>query len=130
MGESTPRSSALTRLGRAVERAAAALFARSDARATASGWEVRTAGRWSTSRVYHDPRYDRVAVCPSCAGDGCPRCAGTGRITRTDPNRPARNPASDWVARDWTGPDRTARDWTAQDRTGRDRTSERLWSRP
>ena len=60
MRESTPRSSALTRLGHALERAAALLFARSDARARASGWQVTTAGRWSTSRVYRDPRYDRL----------------------------------------------------------------------
>jgi hypothetical protein len=59
MRESTPRSTALTRLGRAVERAAAILFARSDDRARAAGWQVSTTGRWNTSRVYRDPRYDR-----------------------------------------------------------------------
>jgi hypothetical protein len=60
MRERTPRSSALTRLGQAVERAAAILFARSDTRARAAGWQVTTTGRWNTSRVYRDPRYDRL----------------------------------------------------------------------
>ena len=89
MHKPTPRSSPLTRLGRAIERAATVLFARSDARARATGWEVRSTGRWNASRVYHDPRYDRLAACPSCAGHGCPRCSGTGRITRTGPDRAA-----------------------------------------
>jgi hypothetical protein len=62
MPKRTPRSSALTRLGRAVERAAATLFARSDARARASGWQVTSTGRWNTSRVYRDPRYDQLAA--------------------------------------------------------------------
>lgn len=60
MRESTPRSSALARLGHALERAAELLFARSDARARASGWQVTTTGRWNTSRVYRDPRYDQL----------------------------------------------------------------------
>jgi hypothetical protein len=73
MRERTPRSSALTRLGRAVERAAAILFARSDARASAAGWQVTTAGRCNTSRVYRDPRYDRLR-------------------SRADPDQPGRTP--------------------------------------
>jgi hypothetical protein len=77
MEQRTPRSSPLTRLGRALERAASVLFAGSDARARASGWEVRTAGRWNTSRVYHDPRYDRL------------------RRPRPDPDR--LDPMSAWV---------------------------------
>lgn len=120
MGESTRRSSALTRLGRAVEHAAAVLFAWSDARARASGWEVRTAGRWSTSRVYHDPRYDRLAACPSCAGHGCPCCFGTGRSTAAgrpapdalDPAQLGDDPRCAGVdpRRGWIEPDRT---WVA-----------------
>ena len=70
-----------------MERAAAIMFARSDARARAAGWEVAGAGRWNTSRVYHDPRYDRLTACPSCAGHGCPRCSHTGRIIRDRPGR-------------------------------------------
>ena len=88
MGESTPRSSALTRLGHAVERAAAILFARSDARARAAGWRVTSTGRWNTARAYRDPRFDRLAACPACAGHGCPRCAGTGRIVRPEARSP------------------------------------------
>jgi hypothetical protein len=84
MRKRTPRSSALTRLGRAVEHAAAILFARSDARASASGWQVTSTGRWNTSRVYRDPRFDRLAACPACSGHGCPGCAGTGRILRPE----------------------------------------------
>jgi hypothetical protein len=91
MRESTPRSSGLTRLARAAERVALVLFARSDARAHASGWDVTVSGRWGTSRTYHDPRYDRLAACPSCGGrgDGCGRCSGTGRIV-LDPARSSR----------------------------------------
>jgi hypothetical protein len=89
MRESTPRSSALTRLGRIIEHAAAILFARSDTRARAAGWDVTATGRCRTSRVYHDPRYDRLARCPGCAGAGCDRCAGTGRIV-LDPARSRR----------------------------------------
>ena len=76
MGESTPRSSALTRLGHAVERAAALLFARSDAQARAAGWQVDTTGRWNTSRVYRDPRYDRLRprAAPDRAGPDPDRC--------------------------------------------------------
>ena len=88
MGESTPRSSALTRFGHAVERAAAILFARSDARARAAGWQVTSTGRWNTARAYRDPRFDRLAACPACAGHGCPRCAGTGRIVRPEARSP------------------------------------------
>jgi hypothetical protein len=83
MRERTPRSSALTRFGRAVESAAALLFARCDAGARAAGWRVTATGRWNTSRVYRDPRYDRLALCASCAGRGCLRCSGAGRLTRT-----------------------------------------------
>jgi hypothetical protein len=140
MRESTPRSSALTRLCRTIERAAAILFARSDARARAAGWDVTATGRCRTSRVYHDPRYDRLAGCPRCAGTGCPSCAGTGRITRPqaaapDPARPRRPPAApdptDWhrAARDGAAGEsaacgRTARDcagWVVHDPGGRHR---------
>ena len=91
MRESTPRSSALTRLARTAERIAQLLFARSDARAHESGWDVAVTRRWGTSRTYHDPRYDRLAGCPSCGGrgDGCRRCGGTGRIV-LDPVRSSR----------------------------------------
>ena len=81
MYEGTPRSSTLTRVSRTVEALARALFARSDRSASTRGWDVTVTGRWGTSRVYHDPRYDRLATCASCAGHGCSRCAGTGRIT-------------------------------------------------
>jgi hypothetical protein len=82
MRESTPRSSALTRLAHTVERVARALFARPDRQAQALGWDVTVSGRWGTSRTYHDPRYDRLASCPRCGGrgEGCGRCHGTGRI--------------------------------------------------
>jgi hypothetical protein len=81
MFEGTPRSSTLTRVSRTIEALARALFARSDRNAGTRGWDVTVTGRWGTSRVYHDPRYDRLATCPGCAGRGCSRCAGTGRIT-------------------------------------------------
>ena len=81
MYEGTPRSSTLTRVSRTVEALARALFARSDRSASTRGWDVTVTGRWGTSRVYHDPRYDRLATCGGCAGHGCSRCAGTGRIT-------------------------------------------------
>jgi len=81
MYEGTPRSSTLTRVSRTVEALARALFARSDRSASTRGWDVTVTGRWGTSRVYHDPRYDRLATCPGCAGHGCSRCAGTGRST-------------------------------------------------
>jgi hypothetical protein len=89
MGESTPRSSALARLGQAVERAAAILFARSDARARAAGWQVSPTGRWNTGRVYRDPRYDRLRP-------------------RPDPGRPRDDPRLAWVdpRRGWLEPDR------------------------
>ena len=81
MHEGTPRSSTLTRVSRTVEALARALFAGSDRNARTRGWDVTVTGRWGTSRAYHDPRYDRLATCASCAGHGCSRCAGTGRIT-------------------------------------------------
>ena len=122
MGESTPRSSALTRLGHAVERAAAILFARSDARARAAGWQVTSTGRWNTARAYRDPRFDRLAACPACAGHGCPGCAGTGRIVRPAPDRAARSP---------TGPAGAALESGGRDPTPRARprpSDEQAWS--
>jgi hypothetical protein len=101
MYEGTPRSSTLTRVSRTIEALARALFARSDRNAGTRGWDVTVTGRWRTSRVYHDPRYDRLATCTGCAGRGCSRCAGTGRITaaggdaeqRPSPLRPPAVPA-------------------------------------
>jgi hypothetical protein len=92
MRESTPRSSTLTRIARTVEATARVLFARSDTRARSAGWDVTVTGRWGTSRTYHDPRYDRLARCPACAGTGCPRCHDTGRIHTTPTHaEPARS---------------------------------------
>ncbi|HVC73455.1 MAG TPA: hypothetical protein VNC85_06755 [Mycobacteriales bacterium] len=89
MGERTPRSSALTRLGHAVERAAAILFARSDAQARAAGWQVDTTGRWNTSRVYRDPRYDRL------------RTRAAPDRARPDPPPPRADPDLAWSGREW-----------------------------
>ena len=102
---------------------------------------VRSAGRWSTARVYHDPRYDRLATCPRCGGHGCPRCSQTGRITRAARDRPpvpertvAEPAVPDWTARDWVVQDRAAREWAARtrSRSGPDDDGdrcERAWSR-
>jgi hypothetical protein len=121
MYEGTPRSSTLTRVSRTIEALARALFARSDRDAGTRGWDVTVTGRWGTSRVYHDPRYDRLATCPGCAGRGCSRCAGTGRVTAAggggaeqrhprDDHRPNRHVAaessSDQLEPIWPGPRR------------------------
>jgi hypothetical protein len=95
MYEGTPRSSTLTRVSRTIEALARALFARSDRNAGTRGWDVTVTGRWRTSRVYHDPRYDRLATCTGCAGRGCSRCAGTGRITAAGGGAEQRPPRYD-----------------------------------
>lgn len=94
MNQRTPRSSILTRIGTATSRLGEALFARSDARARSSGWEV-TSSRRGLSRSYRDPRFDLIRSCPQCAGSGvtprgrdCARCFGTGRVIH-DPRRRA-----------------------------------------
>ena len=95
MHEGTPRSSTLTRVSRTIEALARALFARSDRNAGTRGWDVTVTGRWGTSRIYHDPRYDRLATCTGCAGHGCSRCAGTGRITAVGGGAEQRPPRYD-----------------------------------
>ena len=78
MYEGTPRSSTLTRVSRTIEALARALFARSDRNAGTRGWDVTVTGRWGTSRVYHDRRYDRLATCTGCAGRGASGAAWGG----------------------------------------------------
>ena len=85
MRERTPRSSALTRVSRTVERIARALFARSDARAGTRGWDVAVTGRWGTSASYHDPRYDRLDPCVGCAGEDCRGAPGRAASSAAPP---------------------------------------------
>lgn len=106
MYERTPRSSTLTRVSRTIEALARALFARSDRDAGTRGWDVTVTGRWGTSRVYHDPRYDRLATCTGCAGHGCSRCAGTGRITAAGGAAEQRRPRYDQLEPIWPEPRR------------------------
>ena len=84
MGKVTRDCSVLTRIATASNRIGAALFNRSDARARDLGWEV-VRSRSGLHRSYRDPRFDRLAACPSCSGTGCDRCGGTGRIVRSAP---------------------------------------------
>lgn len=76
----------LTWVRAAIGALAQALFAASDAAARHHGWEV-TSTRYGLGRVYRDPRFDTLASCPACRGDGvdadgieCPPCRGTGRV--------------------------------------------------
>lgn len=92
MDERTPRSSILTRIFAATNRAGDVLFARADARARDYGWEV-TRSRSGLRRSYRDPRFDLLHRCAQCNGAGstlrgadCGRCYGTGRIVH-DPRR-------------------------------------------
>jgi hypothetical protein len=92
MEKRTPRASILTRIFIVTNRLGAVLFARSDARGRACGWEV-SRSRSGLSRSYRDPRFDRLQRCPRCAGSGtnptggeCARCSGTGRLVH-DPRR-------------------------------------------
>jgi hypothetical protein len=95
MGESTPRSSALARLGHAVERAAAVLLARSDAQARAAGWQVESTGRWNTARVYRDPRYDQLRPRPTPdRARPAPGGSWAGPVRSWD------DPAGSWVGRE------------------------------
>lgn len=76
------------------------LFLADDARAIASGWQI-THGRWGLSRTYRDPRFDMLASCAVCGGEGktadrpCTRCAGTGRITLMAGQAQQREPERD-----------------------------------
>jgi hypothetical protein len=120
MYEGTPRSSTLTRVSRTIEALARALFARSDRDAGTRGWDVTVTGRWGTSRVYHDPRYDRLATCTGCAGHGCSRCAGTGRITAAGGAAGQRRPRYDQLEPIWPEPRRRiARERTTPAGSGR-----------
>ncbi|OLT14228.1 hypothetical protein BJF78_19710 [Pseudonocardia sp. CNS-139] len=64
-------------------------FRSDDARAADRGWQVSRPRRFT--RRYRDPRWDLVAQCPICAGEGligartCPMCDGNGRVW-TDPH--------------------------------------------
>lgn len=80
MRESTPRSSVLTRLYRAVEWLGRTVFARSDRRARQRGWQVLETGR--LNRNYRDPRFAQFVRCAWCEGVGCDQCEGTGRVVR------------------------------------------------
>lgn len=95
MKDRTPSSSVLTRISDAIRRAADVVHARSDRRAVGRGWEVTVTGRRGIRRSYRDPRFDTLASCPRCGGEGrtpaggeCARCYGTGRIVH-DPSRRA-----------------------------------------
>ena len=86
-GRDKPRWRLAAWLARCAEAAGASLFREDDAMARKHGWhiEARSGG---LSRVYRDPRFDRLASCPQCHGSGsrevgepCPGCQGTGRVT-------------------------------------------------
>jgi hypothetical protein len=80
MRESTPSSSVLTRIYRAIEWTGRTLFARSDLRARDRGWQVLETGR--LNRHYRDPRFAQFARCGWCEGRGCDTCDWTGRLVR------------------------------------------------
>jgi hypothetical protein len=86
----------------------------------------------SSVRVYHDPRYDRLATCPGCAGRGCGRCAHTGRTTDPTPaagTRPTRAPTRNRAGYDTPRDDRAAYDPRRDDRAGYDRVGHDLTGR-
>jgi hypothetical protein len=63
------------------------LFRNDDTRAREHGWEV-SERHGGLSRVYRDPRFDLLQVCPACrdatAGQrdrACDSCSGSGRVT-------------------------------------------------
>lgn len=80
MRESTPRSSALTRIHRAIEWFGRTVFVGSDRRAHRHGWQVLETGR--LNRSYRDPRFAQFVRCGWCEGAGCDVCDGTGRVVR------------------------------------------------
>ena len=62
------------------------IFRSSDRQAHQRGWQIipRHGG---FSRTYRDPRFDHLAACTTCVGQGrnphgitCPDCQGTGRV--------------------------------------------------
>ncbi len=77
-------------------RLTARLFQQDDAAAARHGWQIR-AGGGGRSRIYRDPRFDRLASCGTCGGNeaACAECAGTGRVSLTLGDR-ARTAADLW----------------------------------
>jgi DnaJ-class molecular chaperone len=76
----------LTRVRVLVNALTRALFDASDAAARRYGWQV-TSTRHGFGRLYRDPRFDAIRICPACRGHGvqtdgteCLRCRGSGRI--------------------------------------------------
>lgn len=69
-----------------------AIFEQSDLDANARGWEARRDRPFT--RTYRDPRWDSIAACPNCQGEGtfgahpCGECDGRGTV-RTDLNASA-----------------------------------------
>lgn len=87
----------LTWIIAAIDSFARGLFAASDARARQHGWQV-TSTRHGFARLYRDARFDTLAPCPSCHGQGvqasgaeCLRCHGSRHMV-TKPDAP---PSSD-----------------------------------
>jgi len=80
-----------SRLRAFILRLGASLHAAADAGARRRGWTV-TPSASGLSRSYRDPRFDRFARCPACAGKGrdastgtaCLPCDGSGRVVRTE----------------------------------------------
>lgn len=69
----------LARLGESI-------FGDADEAARRHGWEVRRE-LGGLRRSYRDPRFDSLAACSGCAGQGwthcaapCPACGGSGRV--------------------------------------------------
>ncbi len=61
------------------------LHAAEDARARQRGWQITRTSR-GMDREYRDPRWDLIAACEVCGGEGahgahrCPTCQGRGTV--------------------------------------------------
>jgi hypothetical protein len=70
-----------------------ALFDTSDATAQRHGWQI-TPIHHGFGRLYRDPRFDTIALCPTCHGHQadetkCLRCLGSGRIVINPDTQPS-----------------------------------------
>ena len=86
MFKATPLRAIATWVARKLDALDHVAYRTPDLDATARGWEVRRHKRFH--RTYRDPRWDLIAVCPTCQGSGsvgtaaCSECGGACTVRR------------------------------------------------